>query len=190
MAHAHEKALKKAVDLLKQTNDAIKEMLSHNDLMSIRAFTETNTLKNINYLGALMGNAPELGDIHKLADYGPVTQFFGKEISRERVITKADLTPQQQEKLRFFAERDSLYEQFLTLTDDQLINKCNQPGGENIIRSIAKKIGMDNYKKRPVDILMFEDIRTHIREETEENTKLRDAEQGLKGGTSFVPKED
>ncbi len=190
MTHPHQEALEKAIELHKQANEYSKEILAHKDLATIRMFTETNTLKNINYLNTLLGNAPEIADMHKIQEYGPVKNFFGKAVENKNVVTKKDLTPQQQEKDRFFAERDQMYAQFPQLTDEDILSKCEQPGGESIVRAVAKKIGIEGYKTRALDVSFIDEIRQWIILEHEQETALRDAENGIKGGTSFEPGED
>jgi len=179
MTHPYAKQLTKALKVMKQANDAVNAILDDAELLSIKTVVEAHQVKAINYLAILMGDNGQLTAAENVPQYGPVTHFFGKPIEVRPLVTPKDLTPKDNEREQFFQQRDDLYNEFPTLTNDELMARCSQPGAENVIRAVAKKAGVEGYKTAEIDVLFLDSIREAVEAQMEETKLLAEAEAKL-----------
>ena len=149
------------------------------DLYAAVKMRVANRLRNeINFINSLTGQAP---GVDTSSDLPPLTHIMGEEIKRHEPVTADALQPTNMERDKFIRERDDLYSQFLDLKSEQIYAKTKQPGGEAIVRAIAKKAGITNYADAKMGQSFIETIRKAIQKEKDLVVSLHEAEDKLKG---------
>ena len=93
----------------------------------------------LRYLQALSGTFPSIGQAEPMQTL--------EEAWRKPPVALEQINPKEEEIERFLAERDELYDQFLSLNDGQLLEKTKIPNGELLIRSVAKKSGIQDFRE-------------------------------------------
>jgi hypothetical protein len=133
----------------------------------LQLMAESN-LKRIASQIAFVGGG-EILNTHTPAKLEPITEFMGEPINAPQPVKEVELTAQELE-LKLFREKvDRLQGSIFTLTDDSILESYkNEP---NVIRGVAKRAGVENYK----DVTINGDLLNTIREQLKAQ-----AEQALK----------
>lgn len=178
----HKLNLEKARALITSTSDEVNKLLSHDELISAKGYIGERFNQQVNFLNGMVGSAP-VGEVETPA-FGPVVSFFGKKIERKEAIAPDDTIPSLSEQELFLKERDEFYDSFPDLTDQDIFNKIQLPGGEPIVRSCAKKAGVRNFKTAAIDVLFIGKIRSKVEEEQKAAAALAEAANKIATDTS------
>lgn len=135
-----------------------------------------------NFALALMGKssngAASTHDIHQ-----PVATVMGQPVIHRQPVKIEDTTPTNIERENYLRDVEETLTNFDNLTDDQIFSKCKLPGGEIVIRGIAKKLELPHYSSGEINTLFVKAIRDKIAHNAEQEKKLKDAEAAISGST-------
>lgn len=142
---------------------------------SVRLRMNQHLLQDINWVSTMTGNASALGAAVAdgtnplLAHHLTEKRIMGKLVGDGRAPVTADtLIPSNDEKAKFGAKVNDLYNSFLGLKDKDIIAIAGKPGGGTVIRGVAKKAGLPNWDSidsSELDLSFFADIRAAIKEQ-------------------------
>jgi hypothetical protein len=134
-------------------------------------------MQDIRYVKALTGNVTNITNTasgiagsmtNPLVHSEPASKnIMGIDLTGRGVhpVTKKDLTPKKDEAAKFKSDVKDLYAGFLGMKDKDLLNIVSKPGGETLIRGVAKTAGVLDYASRDsseIDFAFFADIRAAI----------------------------
>lgn len=137
------------------------------------------------FIQSLLGNAREPHPSEVL-HIQPLTHIFGVEIKpTNKPVTAGDTNPTNSEKEKFIAEVDDYYKNFPKLAIEKLFNKSTIPGGDIIIRAVAKKAGFgnvagfENYDTMPIDELYLNALKLAVEKKHSEQTELQESKDKI-----------
>ncbi|SHK93117.1 hypothetical protein SAMN05444266_101626 [Chitinophaga jiangningensis] len=123
-----------------------------------------------------------------LYKFEPITNFMGDEISRPELLTKEDLSPDEARKAEFIRKVDMLLAQFTTMDPAGILSAYTMPEDQLVVRGVAKRAGIDDYRDRPVDLRFIEDIAGALEEAAASSAEQKriDTELGGNGTTNIA----
>ena len=149
-----------------------------------------------------MGGILEPENAEKKTKLGPITRFMGKEIKQDKV-TAADLDPNEAVKKQYLQKVDKLYEQISFIQPSIILNSYTIDEDILVLRGVAKRAGIENYKDRELNIQFVEEIVAAIKAKKDEaalqktiddNNKNKGTEvtvtQGMIDGSEFLQKKN
>ena len=175
MQHPFEKELIALANTLQIGIDEAENLPADLSAIKIRV---TNALRQQqNFINALIGTTMTT---HGKEDSGPLTHIMGIPIEYRQPVTKEQLQPTNAERDKFLADRDNLYNQFLELKNEKIFSYWKQPGGDAVVRAVAKKAGIENYADAKVNDIFVNNIRKAIKAGADLAQSLKDAEDSIK----------
>lgn len=175
----------RTIEVLQQAKADAAKILSENaELSSVKLTVTAGIDKPLAQLRSLIGmHVTTITAEAPVLEIKPVKSMFGKPVKERKAVTEEILNPSEQQKNEFLGKRDELYNRFLEMTDEQVFAYANEPNGKIIIRSVAKKSGLDNYKDAALNVLFLEQIRSAIKKQEEKKQAVIIAkESGKKPG--------
>jgi len=148
--------------------------------LSIKVSTTlTNLANNISFIAGMgiSSNSSLSGNLE------PVTRFMGEDIKRPEVIKTEDLTPKELE-IKLFLEKVEKLSDYIKETDAtpaSIIEAYSMDSDKLVIRGVAKKAGLENYKTGNIDEQFIADIRSAFLANDEEAAKVKAAQIKLSG---------
>lgn len=142
-----------------------------------------------NFALALMGlsagsASTSTHDINK-----PVSTVNGKPVAHRQPVKAEDTKPTDIERDNYLRDVEETLKGFADLTDEQVFSKCKLPGGEIVIRGVAKRLELPHYSSGEINTLYVKAIRDKIAYLVEQDAKLKDAERKIannsKGGGNY-----
>lgn len=125
--------------------------------------------QDMRWIAAQTGNvtAIEGGTTTDLLKQEGPKKIMGKEVGSDRApVTAGMVAPGKKEKEKFAANVTDLYNGFLGLKDKDVFAIMSKPGGDTLVRGVAKKAGVAGWDSRDtseIDITFFADIRDGIK---------------------------
>lgn len=143
-------------------------------MAAIKLRVQNAVLPLQNMINAMIGAGMET---HGKGELPQLEEMFGEKINRPQPITREQLQPDSEEKRKFLEDRDNLFGSFMTLGSDKIFNKLKQPGGEAVIRAVAKKAGYGDYAEAPIDVLYVDAVKKLMQDKATIDNKLKEAEK-------------
>jgi len=162
----HKEAVEQASALLQATAKGLASILEHEELQSIKRRIISQLYKANHTLCGAAGiftpnaNLQEVNDIIKT--FQPLESVGGEPLARIMPVNAAALDIQQEERETFIEKRDDLYDRFLTLGSNQIFALMKEPAGVLLIRSVAKRAGLADYRDRTIDTEFIDDVKKLI----------------------------
>lgn len=183
MAHKYEEELRQISDFLEHG----KTFTSQLDIPELAAVKMrlTRVFKTEQlFIHSLLGNAREVS-ANEVLHLKPMTHMFGKEliINPEKPVNSADVTPTDAERVKFILEVDDYYNNFLNIEDESLFNKLGMPGGNSILRAVAKKAGYADFDTAEIDINFIKGVKAAIEAKNTLQSTLNEASKNIKAKT-------
>lgn len=108
--------------------------------------------------------------------HGPVTSFLGQPIKpKAQPVMPDQLTLGKTEAELFLERRDALYAGFGSMSDNEVLKVLTLPDGPALIRSVAKKAGLEDFQDAKLNIGYFMEVRRAIIEQAEKDTVVANA---------------
>lgn len=168
--------MEKALKILQVAKEEALE-----DLTGLTRITvQTSLDRLINQLTFLSGKQASGNTTVSHTQFKPVTNFMGSEIKRAEKVKPSDLKPEPSEKEKFVNKVKELEGNILSLTNDQVKERYSRPEDANIIRGVAKRAGLENFKDGVIDDLFLDDIRSAITSNQEEAANVSKANAKIK----------
>lgn len=155
-------ALEQAASIISDAREALKSLLEteHNILfvgMNARLTQMQNQLAFASG-SDLVSAAP--------AKFEPVTDFMGEKIERAKKIEASDLSPKEMEKKLLQDKINSLQKELPNLTNEQILE--SYMNDQIVIRGIAKRAGLDNYRDSEINSTFLDEIRTGFNQQAKD----------------------
>lgn len=185
----HKEAVEQASALLQATAKGLASILEHEELQGIKRRIISQLYKANNTICGAAGiftpnaNLQEVNDIIKT--FQPLESVGGEPLARIMPVDTAALDIQQEERENFLSKRDDLYDRFLTLGSNQIFSLMKEPAGVLLIRSVAKRAGLVDYRDRTIDTEFVDDVKKLIEGQGEVNQAAEKAQ-----GTAAIDTED
>lgn len=138
-----------------------------NNILELNAlFTRIET--KLTYMGAV--TEPDLATKSlEQQMFQPITNFMGEEIVVSKPINKAQLSPKQDEVLKFQNDVTALYAGIRTMEPGQVLRAHPLPEHILIVRGVAKRAGVDDFASAVWNEKFIEDIQLAIELKEEVN---------------------
>lgn len=176
MAHKYATDLQMLSDFLQSGLDMLKEF-NVPEMNAVKMRLTTSMKRDQMFIHSLLGYAKSVDESEKV-HLQPLTHILGQPIEfTHKPVGKADTTPTDFEKQKFIKEVNDYYANFLGLTDEKLFNKSTLPGGEMIIRAVAKKAGYEEFEDGEIDVEYIAAVRLCIEQKAAEKKALKEAEK-------------
>lgn len=175
----------RTIEVLQQAKADANKILSENtELSSVKLSVMAGIDKPLAQLRSLIGmHVSTAATEAPVLEIKPVKSMFGKPVEKRKPITGEILNPTAQQQQEFLKKRNDLYDRFLEMTDDQVFAYEKEPNGELLIRSVAKKSGLDNFRDAKINTVFLEQIRSAIKKQAEKKLAVQLAkESGKKAG--------
>lgn len=111
---------------------------------------ELNQLKHL--AGMNLGN--------ETVQFEPISSFMGEKIQRREMLDTEKITPSEADKEVFVKKVNDLYDAFPQMANDAILNSYR--ADTSVIRGVAKKAGLQNYKEAELNFLFLDLIRDAI----------------------------
>lgn len=108
-------------------------------------------------------------------------------------IEEKQLRVQPSEKQKFSEDVNSMYKAFLSLKDKDVIATFSKPGGETLVRGVAKLAGIKDWQNCECDVVLFADIREAIRTKAKSDALNEEIDSQLEnnnGGSANTQEEE
>jgi hypothetical protein len=150
--------LNQASMILQAARDEVLHILGDQEhgmtVISIRSKMD-QLINNLNFLSGTTATTP----INAVDQFKPVTSFMGEPIETPKLIEPEQLTPQASERNLFLERVIELETQFPNMPNDKILDKYSIPEYQNVLRGVAKRAGLENYKGGIIDNQFIDDIR-------------------------------
>ena len=181
MAHQYEQQLKQCADALQMALEFINETLPP-EMAAVCMGTEQALKLQISKYNRLLGYNTQAGNPRANTALPPLTSIMGQPIVYERAaVSTEQLKPTDHEKEKFMSELNDFYNNFPSLSETQINALIQSPGGEVKVRALAQKVGIADYKSRPIDVTLIEDINTGISALAKYDAEMKAAAKMLEG---------
>ena len=156
--------------MLTETRDKLLDLLKDNDVLKIRVKSQLELLINqFNFItGHRSAEAPR-------TIFPEQTEFMGAPLNTPEQVKAEDLTPKELER-KMFAEKVDRLEAAIkagTLSNEAIIEANPNPSDKLVIRGVAKRAGLENYRDGEVNLQFLEDIREGFKSQEEFETKVK-----------------
>jgi hypothetical protein len=163
-------AVRKGIlDILKAPEHQVFAIRADSDLKRLQAF-----LQNATGTVVFEGQADNIQNL--INAFGPVTTFMGHEIDRPQPVNFDNIDPSEADRQAFLAKRDALYDRITEMSDEQLQAYLLEPKSETVLRSVAKKAGLYNFREDEINAEFFANIRVAIVGQKERERHTAEAE--------------
>lgn len=159
-----QEALKEAVTILVDAKENVLEVLNEKDHGLTVITVQSGLDKLINKLSFLSGMAQE-APRDASARFEPVTEFMGESILRASEVTKEELNPKDLERKRFVERVDNLESSIETMTTEKVLDSHTTPEDQNVLRGVAKRAGLEDYRDGDINEAFVEKIRRGLVEQ-------------------------
>jgi len=133
-------------------------------------------IQDLNFLKALTNNVTAINALEGSDTKNPLLvvhdgpkHIMGKLVGTGRVpVTDDTLLPTKSDTAKFANKVSDLYNGYLGLKDSDVLAILNKPGGETLLRGVAKKAGVANWESidaGDIDFSFFADIREGIKDQ-------------------------
>jgi len=188
MAHQYQKELEQARNIISEASDTVNKLLAADALFSIRTNLNEKYNQQVNFINGLLGNVVTIGStVSALPTLGPVTNFLGEAVNREKPVTVDAITVGPTEKEIFLQKRDAFYDTIPSLTNADVLKQLKLPSGDLIIRSCAKRAGITNFADASLNTKFIDALRKKIVAEQESEKAIQEADELVKAQMSATP---
>lgn len=184
--HPYKNEISDCLDMLRQARAYVDQLLSHADLTNIKISVDAQLVRAANTLSGLIGGEQAATNAIP-TNFEPLKSMFGQEIGLRKPVELEMLQPTKTEQELFIERRDDLYDRFLSLDNDTILKVLNEPNGEPIIRTIAKKAGIEDYRDAVINTEFIDDIKAGIEDkiQVDDAMKLAHTENEIISGNDF-----
>lgn len=174
------KPVQESLSLLTKTQQDINSLLKGVDmganLLSINAkFSEIKA--RLEFMGAVA--EPESVKQNTDEMFPPITNFMGEKILLTKT-SSADLNPGKNEKDVFLKKVEKLYDTLPAYSSEQLLKSYVTASDLLILRGVAKKAGVPDYKESPLTIQFIEKIKAAVAEQKGEQQLQQQVDENSK----------
>lgn len=173
MAHKRTEELQLLSSFLDEGLEMLKQYRKYPEMTAVVNKLNLHFTQDSNYIHSLLGFSREQPEDERV-HMKPLTQMFGQPIAHVPVKS-TDTTPTDMEKAKFIAEVNDFYAHFAELPDEKLFNKSTLPGGDMIIRAVAKMSGYPEYEAADIDVDYITAVKMHIEEKAQAQKTLDEA---------------
>lgn len=172
-------ALVDASHILVNAKEQVLDMLSDNLYGHLKIGIRADLDRLINRLNFLTGRQQETA-VDARSHFPPITHFMGEKIEKPKVVKIEDMTPKDAEKKIFLDKVDALEKMFPTLPNQKILDAYSQTNDTNVIRGVAKRAGIENYRRGEINEKFLEDIRTGMAAQIEKKENIVKVEASIK----------
>lgn len=137
-----------------QVNELFKETQFSQSLLNINSLFD-QILTRFKFQGALLDKDK---DKNPITDFGPITNFMGEAIKLDKAVKKSDLTPKEEEKKKFLAKVDKLFNEIKEMDPESVLKSYSLPEDKLVIKGVAKKAKVEGFNTRKIDANYINDI--------------------------------
>lgn len=154
------------IEILSKAKDDILPQLQGVTKITI----ETGLTRMINQLSFMAGQSI----ISKVnTNFEPVTNFMGTKVNVTPVVTPEILTPTEDEKKKFVGKVLDLERELPLLTNEQVRERYSGPGDDKIVRGVAKRAGMEDFRDAIINDEYLDDVRDALKEKNSQAEKVK-----------------
>lgn len=154
-------AIQQVISLLKEAKEQSEKLLADQSQNSLQLAVTFDLNKLINRLSYMSGT-PIAHNQREVMDFPPVTNFMGEEIVRAEAITEEVLQPKEDAKKIYLAKVESLEGVFHELSNEDILHMYTTPEDVMVLRGVAKRAGVEDYKEKELTLEFVEEIRTGL----------------------------
>lgn len=171
MAYKYSEDLQEMSDFLQAGIDRMAA-ITEPELTSVKHRLAASFKRDQLFIHSLLGGARPSDENIKLPT---LTHIFGEPIKFERKAIAGETTPTDMERKKFVDEVNDWYDNFPELEDEKIFNKATLPGGETIIRAVAKKSGFEGFEDDEINIEFIVQVKQAISDKSEQIAVLKEA---------------
>jgi hypothetical protein len=158
-------AFAKASEVLTDAFEEIQEILhapEHNGVLIQTQAAIESIKRRLDHLAGYSTTS-----VMPVNEHPPITNFMGDEIGESKLVDIADLTPGNDDKEIFRTRVETLYRQFDTISPDGILNAHTTAEDQLVLRGVAKRAGLDDFKDAPLNYDFVERINSSIKKQAE-----------------------
>lgn len=178
MQHPFFEELLEAKQAIEEAKVKVMTALGHSDLSFLRNRIENQFNIGIRAINAVTGNNEPLAEGSQ--QIGPVQTIMGMPVLPLQPVAAGDTEPTLDDKQKFIRDRDALLRRFPAMSNKQLVNYMEQPNGELHIRSVAKMLGLEDFRSAELNVNYFQSMRDAMTATNETEAAVKKADKGAK----------
>lgn len=164
----------KAFDILKQAKIDVLAVLDdklHGTVGITVGVGLDNLINRLSHLTGMLDNY----SMQIQTDFPPITEFMGEKLEFAKDIKAEDLSPKELEKKRFNEKIDRLEAALPNMSNDLIIEDQETL----VIRGLAKRAGLENFRNGEVDHQFINDIRAQLTSESYQESRKKEQEAAI-----------
>lgn len=169
--------LQRVSDLLGDTRDEIRDLLKapeHNVILLGVESDLTRTINRIAHIGGLAHVNSSTAE-----EYQPIKEFMGEKLDPLQPLDLASLEVDDQEVAVLAHRRDKLFAEFISIEPQGILNDYVTSDDVIVLRAVAKKAGLEDYRDREIDLEFIEDIALAIKGTEKERARQGEENERL-----------
>lgn len=164
------KPVQQCMMIIKNAQSQIHQLLEGTDHVN-NILEIDNLFRRLEFRFQSMGAVTEHEVITKKNDpFPPITSWMGEELKVDKTISRADINPEEADRVAYLKKVEALYTMMPEMTVDQVLNSYTLEDHVLVVRGVAKRAGVKDFDTREMNVPFIEDILLAIELKNEEKS--------------------